>query len=353
MRRILDWFRWFKDSTETLVRRSISIPLVLGIFVVATIVAPLAIPVLVVSDLFQGRKLARTRAYLLLWLYSFCDTVGVIACAYIPLRHVGRREAYDAANWKLESWWGNTLFKGAVRVFGIKIAVENPELGAGGPVLVFPRHVSPVDNLLPLVLVSGPHNVRLRWVINRWLQRDPCIDIVGHRLPNLFVSTARRSRGEALGVAALGENLGPDEGVLVFPEGALYTPERRTALLERFKTEDPALYERAKHIRYMLPPRLGGVLGLLEAAPNADVLFIGHYGLEGARKYTSIAWGALVRADLRIKLWRVPAADVPESPAERTAWLFEWWKRMDDWVAEIVEQQQGAPATEPAAAGGA
>jgi hypothetical protein len=339
MRRIVGAGAWLKDSTETLVRRSISVPLVLVMFVLATIAAPFAIPALAVFDLVQGRKLAHTRAYLLLWLYSFCDTVGIIASAYIPLRHAGRRAAYDAANWKLEAWWGTTLFKGAVRIFGIHMTVEHPELGAGGPVLVFPRHVSPVDNLLPLALVSGPHHVRLRWVINRWLQRDPCIDIVGHRLPNLFVSTARRSKGEALGVAKLGENLGPDDGVLVFPEGALYTPERRLALLERFEAEDPALYERARHIQYMLPPRLGGVLGLLEIAPQADVLFIGHYGLEGARKYTSIAWGALVRADLRIKLWRVPAAGIPGTAEARTAWLFEWWKRMDDWVAEIVAAQ--------------
>jgi 1-acyl-sn-glycerol-3-phosphate acyltransferase len=352
MRRIVRAAAWVKDSTETLVRRCISVPTVLLLFVFATLAAPLALPSLVVVDMVHRRRFARTRAYLLLWLYGFCDTVGIMACAYIPLRHAGRREAYAAAHWKLEAWWGNTLFRGAVRIFGIKLTIEGAELGAGGPVLVFPRHVSPVDNLLPLYLVSAPHGVRLRWVINRWLQRDPCIDIIGHRLPNLFVSTARKGKGEALGVAKLGEDLGPGEGVLVFPEGALYTAERREALLRRFQVEDPGLYERARHIRYMLPPRLGGVLGLLEAAPQADVLFIGHYGLEGARKYTSIAWGALVRADLRIKLWRVPAAEIPETADERTAWLFEWWKRMDDWVAEIVEEGQPEVVGTVAAGGG-
>src|SRR5690606_16463643 len=100
------------------------------------------------------------------------------------------------------------------------------DLAEGGPVLVFPRHVSPVDNLLPLVVVSRPFGIKLRWVINRWLQRDPCIDIVGHRLPNIFVSTSRKSAGEAMGVAELGRDLEPDEGVLIFPEGALYTPQR-------------------------------------------------------------------------------------------------------------------------------
>jgi hypothetical protein len=207
--------------------------------------------------------------------------------------------------------------------------------------------VSPVDNLLPLYLIAGPHGVRLRWVINRWLQRDPCIDIVGHRLPNLFVSTARKQRGESMGVAQLGEDLGPTDGVLIFPEGALYTPSRREQILQALETQDPALHARAERIAYMLPPRLGGVLGLLESAEGADVLFIAHHGLEGARKYTSIAWGALVHAELRIKLWRVPAADIPKTPEERTDWLFEWWERMDRWVGEVIAERTDADVPVP------
>src|SRR5690606_28296971 len=123
-----------------------------------------------------------------------------------------------------------------------------------------------------------------------------------------------------------------------------------------------------------------GVLGLLDAAPGADVLFIGHHGMEGATKYTSIARGALVHARLRVRFWRVPASEIPKGqearvarlfdgwgpvdgrgeeagagrvrfwrvPASeipkgqeaRVAWLFDCWERMDRWVAE-VEAERG------------
>src|SRR5690606_32613150 len=131
-------------------------------------------------------------------------------------------------------------------------------------------------------------------------------------------STSRKSAGEAMGVAELGRDLEPDEGVLIFPEGALYTPQRREHLLARMRERgEHDLYERACRIKYMLPPRTGGVLSLLDAAPNADVLFIGTHGLEGATKYTSIAFGALVNARLRVRFWRVPAAEIPPGKEAR------------------------------------
>lgn len=340
MRRIRAFLGWLQGSTEALVRRSVSVPTLILTLVLVTVAAPVAIPALVFADIVQRRRLARTRAYLMLGLFAFCDTVAIARAMGISVRYAGRREGYIRAHFELQKWWGTTLFKGAIRIFGLKVTIENPELAAGGPVLVFPRHVSPVDNLLPLYLVSGPHDIMLRWVINRWLQRDPSIDIVGHRLPNLFVSTARKQGGEALEVAKLGENLGPTDGVLIFPEGALYTHARREQVLESLARQDPALHARAERIQYMLPPRLGGVLGLLDTAEGADVLFIAHHGLEGARKYTSIVWGALVHAELRIKLWRVPAADVPTTPEARTDWLFEWWEEMDRWVGEVIEASE-------------
>jgi hypothetical protein len=33
-------------------------------------------------------------------------------------------------------------------------------------------------------------------------------------------------------------------------------------------------------------------------------------------------------------MWLVPAADVPATDDERVSWLYDWWKRIDDWIAE-------------------
>jgi len=33
-----------------------------------------------------------------------------------------------------------------------------------------------------------------------------------------------------------------------------------------------------------------------------------------------------------VKLWRVPASEVPEDTDEAAAWLLDWWRRIDGWI---------------------
>jgi len=44
--------------------------------------------------------------------------------------------------------------------------------------------------------------------------------------------------------------------------------------------------------------------------------------------------GALVGATIRVRFWRVPAADIPIGDDARIQWLYEHWQRIDDWVGE-------------------
>jgi 1-acyl-sn-glycerol-3-phosphate acyltransferase len=87
-------------------------------------------------------------------------------------------------------------------------------------VIVLMRHASLADSLLPAVLL-GTRGLRLRYVLKRELLWDPCLDVVGQRLPNAFI---RRGSGESDAeidaIRALGRDLGDDEGVLIYPEGA-------------------------------------------------------------------------------------------------------------------------------------
>jgi hypothetical protein len=36
---------------------------------------------------------------------------------------------------------------------------------------------------------------------------------------------------------------------------------------------------------------------------------------------------------LRTRMWLVPRDEIPAGDDERVAWLYDWWKRVDDWVA--------------------
>ena len=134
------------------------------------------------------------------------------------------------------------------------------------------RHASIVDNLLPALFVAAPHGLRLRYVLKRELLSDPAIDIAGGRLPNCFVRRgADDAEAEIARVRALAAGLGPDEGVLIYPEGTRFTAAKRERAIER--------QPRAAELRNVPPPRPGGTLAVMET--GADVVICAHHGLDG------------------------------------------------------------------------
>jgi hypothetical protein len=90
--------------------------------------------------------------------------------------------------------------------------------------------------------------------------------------------------------------------------------------------------ERLRGLRHVLPPHLGGPLALLEAAPGADVLFVAHTGLEGAATVREVWNGALIDRTVRVGFRRARRASIPDSRAERTAWLDAEWLAIDEWI---------------------
>jgi hypothetical protein len=99
---------------------------------------------------------------------------------------------------------------------------------------------------------------------------------------------------------------------------------------------------KAEAMRYVLPPRPGGVLAVLENAQAADVVWVAHTGTDHLLSVSDI-WGALPM-DLEIKMrwWQVPAGSVPVTPEQQTTWLYEWWKRIDEWIASNRSPQHDA-----------
>jgi hypothetical protein len=35
---------------------------------------------------------------------------------------------------------------------------------------------------------------------------------------------------------------------------------------------------------------------------------------------------------LRVRMWLEPSAQVPTAGDEQVAWLYDWWKRIDEWI---------------------
>lgn len=264
--------------------------------------------------------------------YLWCETVGIFACAYVWLRF-RRGEQFLNSTYKIQAVWTNCLKTLAERLFRLRFTIENPQTMSGPATIVVLRHSSIADTVIPMTCYALPRNLRLRYVLKRELLLDPCLDIVGNRLPNLFIDRYGDD-GELAKtqVASLMRGIGEDEGVMIYPEGTRFSPEKHQALERKF-SGNAEMQKQLKRWPLLLPPRLGGTIALLQANPGKDVLFCAHTGFEGSSHFSDLINGAWISARVRIYFWRVKFSDIPSDPTAQRTWLFSQWDTMHDWVA--------------------
>ncbi|NNL66422.1 MAG: lysophospholipid acyltransferase family protein [Myxococcales bacterium] len=329
---------WKDPFATRLARRAITVPAYALLFVAFTALLPLLLALAAIVDLVRGGPWVFVRCVLFFEWYLLCEVAGVLVAGAIFLT-TRDRETEITRFFRLQCGWLAALLAGGVRCFSLHIEVEGQDEipdAASGPLLVFMRHASTADVVLPNVFVSRPTGIVLRYVLKRELLWDPCLDIAGHRLVNCFV---RRGSGNAereiAAVRSLTEDLGAGQGILIYPEGTRFTPEKQQRALTRIRaTGHTERIARAERFSHVLPPRLGGPTALLDRCPEADVLFCSHVGFDGARSMNDFLNGALVGARIRMRFWRVRHQDVPSEPEAREAWLFDHWLRVDAFVAE-------------------
>jgi 1-acyl-sn-glycerol-3-phosphate acyltransferase len=332
---------WKDPFPKRLLRRILTIPLYLGLFGASLVLLPLLLPLAVVVDLLRGGPWVFLRCVLFFQWYLLCEVVGLLV-AFAILVSTRDPEKEIARFFRLQCGWLAALFRGGATCFSFSVEVEGEDALSGGPLLVFMRHASTADVVLPNVFISQPTGVILRYVLKRELLWDPCLDIAGHRLVNCFV---RRGSGdperEIAAVRSLAEDLGPNDGVLIYPEGTRFTPEKQARALERIRaTGNAERIARAEKFTHVLPPRLGGPTALLDRCPDADVVFFAHVGFEGARTMNDFLNGELVGSKIRLAFWRVSHQEIPSHAVAREAWLFDHWLRLDGWVAGHVAEGQ-------------
>jgi len=359
-----------RERFSTILRRLATVPLYTSLTLLVVVGLPLLLPLALLADALRGdRRRPVTRCLLFFALYLLSESAGTLAAFALWLfsgvwagggrrdspsaRLTGLPDAYLAANFRLQRWWARTLLHGAERIFGMRTEVAGDDAVRQGPFLLFSRHVSIGDTVVPAVHVADRHDIMLRFVMKRELLWDPCLDIVGNRLPNYFV---RRGSGEGerevAAVQGLLEHLGPRDGVLIYPEGTRFSPAKRDRFVERMRgIAPPRLLAMAESLRHTLPPRRGGPLGLLEKNPGLDAVFCAHTGFEGAATFHDLLAGSLIEQHVRVAFWRIPFAAIPTEAAARAEWLYEQWQRIDAWIdAARGGNAAGAPQDVPIAA---
>lgn len=323
------------------VRRLVTIPAVLALACLGAISAPLWLPLLLAADLVRRRHFATLRLGLFAMSYLAFEAAGIVAAFALWLRQLVVREApatWLERNFRLQCWWAGRIWAAAQRIYRLELEVETEGDLSRGPLLLFLRHASLGDTLLGALLFSRPHGLRLRYVLKRELLIDPCLDIVGNRMPNVFVRRdGADSPREIRAVADLACGLGESDGVLIYPEGTRFTPEKQQRLVERLKEKgNTALAVRAERMHNVLPPRPGGPLALLEAAPDADVVLCMHQGFESVGTLGDLWSGRLTGSRIHVRCVRIPAGEVSADPA---LWLLDRWDEVDAFVTHHQEAE--------------
>jgi 1-acyl-sn-glycerol-3-phosphate acyltransferase len=320
---------------QVLKRRSISISLYFFLFIIYTLFLPISLVLSIISDLVIKKHFSITRGVLFLFIYLSSEIVGIFSAFFIWLFYAKNKELFRQKNFILQSKWTSFLAHASFKLFEIKLELEGQEEIGTRPIIVFMRHTSVADTIIPAVFISVPNNIILRYVLKKELLFDPCLDIVGNRLKNYFVNRKPENTAEEVKkVGLLAKDLKNGEGVLIYPEGTRFSQSKYNKIIEKLKqNNDLEMLERALVLKNVLPPRLGGTLELLNNNKNADIIFCTHTGLEGSASFSKFINGKLIKQTLKIKFWKIPFENVPSEKEQQILWLYENWQKVDTFVS--------------------
>jgi 1-acyl-sn-glycerol-3-phosphate acyltransferase len=337
--------------------RRVTGPLLVGALVAGILLLPVLAVVAVVASLFLPGRLRALRLLAFALVYLALEVAGLAAAAVLwVLSGFGRRlgtPGSRAAHYTVLRLLLDTLMRTAQRLFALRLVTDGTSWsplddgvpGSTNAMVVLSRHAGPGDSfLLVNTLMNRDHLRQPRIVLKDLLQLDPLLDVYLNRLPNHFVPAdpAAGYRSEEA-IADLARDLGEEDALLIFPEGANFTPRRKVRALQRLRDRGLlSAVSRAEAMRHLLPPRPGGVAAALRAAPHADVVLVAHTGLEHLSTVRDL-WRSLpMDKTLHLRWWFVPAAEVPRDETELTDWLYRWWATIDDWITTTSTSAQSA-----------
>lgn len=322
-----------------IVRRLVVAPAVLAAIVAANLFLPLWVVIAAFVSRYVPGRWRILRVAWFLFVYLLLEAVGLVVMFALWIASgfgwkLGSPTFVDI-HYRFMGWFLRRALGVGRKTFHVEIDVDAHDVAhPDRPLIVFSRHAGPGDSFLLVdALLNGPNRRRPRIVLKETLQWDPCVDVLLNRLPNRFVGArSGTGRGALDSIAELTSSMGPRDAFVIFPEGGNFTPKRHARAIEKLDEIDrPDLAERARNMHNVLPPKPAGALAAIESAPTADVMFVGHVGLEALSTVADIWRGIPMDASVAATYWVTPAADVPD-PDERERWLYDAWQRLDDWI---------------------
>jgi 1-acyl-sn-glycerol-3-phosphate acyltransferase len=325
-----------------LIRRLVIGPLVVGIELLVIAASPLLLLVAaLLSPVFGGLRPVRMAVIVVSLLAH--HLAAVAACLRLWLARPGpvgsdpepvRDEYYAVLRGLIEASYRTIVRASRVQVRLCDSDDAEEVLRSPGPVVVLSRHAGEGDTLLAAHDLLSRYARRPRVVMHQLLRLDPVIDVLGSRLPNRFIDP--RGGDIEHEIAELARDMTARDALLIFPEGGNSTAGRRRRGVERLERaghDQEAGW--ARSMRYLTAPRPGGALAAIDAAPDPVVIFVAHAGFPCS---FGEVWRLLPRRQtVEVRMWAVPAQEVPADREAAIGWLFGWWKTLDEWVGERYE----------------
>ena len=291
----------------------------------------------VLAPISRRQRVLRIGAFSL--CYCLVELAVVTAAGTLWLRRIvpgglNSETSWVNANQGLLAWALGHVLGAARRFLGFRVVVvetsDATALGGADPVLVLARHGGPGDSFALVHLLLTRYRRGVRIVVKDILQLDPALDLLLNRLNCCFLGSGDvRDTTERL--AQMARTLGPGDALLLFPEGANWTPDRRQRAIRRLWRHNKTDAARAATLMTnVLPPRPDGVFTCLDANPGLGVVVVAHAGLDRMVRPRQ-AWDQLpLSTPMTVRAW--PTVAVPEDSEGRLAWLTLEWAVVDEWV---------------------
>lgn len=311
----------------------------LGVFLLAivlTVTLPLWALVTMAVDAVRGRwrfPISRLIGFATCW--AWLETIGLVLALFLFFTGRGRSVP---AHYALQTWWCRSLIQALGFTVGLQITVEGAENVGAGPFVAFCRHASLADSIMSSWVVASHVGLRPRFVLKKELKMDPCLDILGHRLPNYFVDRESSNvAGELQGIEQMAAGLGVKDCAVIFPEGSRASAKKRVRALEKLRERAPRRAETLAGLQYLIPPKPAGANALLSAVPEANVLTMWHSGFDGLDTFSGILRHlGRAKANVHVRVEEISRASIPSGDAF-VSWLDAKWVEMDNAVRRQLD----------------
>ena len=330
-------------------RRVVSTAAVAVLLPLLLVTAPIWLVVAVVADGI-GRlwRFPTVRLGLFTLVYLAHQWAGMTAALGLWLTETLTRRPRLNGYRRVQAWWAGSLLTYAKRLLGVTIEFDDPPPLPDGRFVLMSRHASMVDAVVPITLVPGRF---VHYVLKDELLWDPAIGTFGTKLGNQFVARGSRTSADVAGVAKLAADAQPDSALVIFPEGTYATPKTRSRVLASLKGKVERgelggdVLEQANKLEYLLPPKPAGALAMLSNRPEADVVVVGHVGLEGVAELKGLRSRLPLVHPVVVRWWNYKRSELPTSAEELEDWLQHRWVELDKWVSDVLADRQPRPST--------